>query len=88
MRLSFRCLHSAARVGVRANTVGFIGLGQMGHAMATNWVKKRITDGLYNAENSGFIVYDIDSARVTLFAKSLNEVYPGANISVAPNPAE
>lgn len=87
-RLPFRYLHSAAKNVDRAHNVGFIGLGQMGYAMATNWVKKRVTGDVYNPTNSGFTIYDIDSARIALFAKSLNEVYPGANVSVASNPAE
>ncbi|GJJ11993.1 hypothetical protein Clacol_006231 [Clathrus columnatus] len=88
MKFSLRCFHSAAKSSVRNNIVGFIGLGQMGHAMATNWVKKRVTDNLHSNEKSGFVVYDIDTSRTVSFAQSLNEVYSGANISVASNPAE
>lgn len=81
--MSVRCLQSHV---LRHHTVGFIGLGQMGHSMAANWISKHVVE---NSSNShGFVVCDVDQARATAFAKTFSDTNPRVNISVASTPAE
>jgi len=87
MKPSARCLQSLGKKIQRQHTVGFIGLGQMGYAMATNWFMKRVAEPA-NAAESGFVVCDVDSVRAQSFADTFNATYPKANISVVSNPAE
>lgn len=88
MRVSVRCLQSVDRAILRRNAVGFIGLGQMGYAMATNWFTKRIEDPAMASIDAGFVVCDVDTTRAKTFADTLNAKYPRARVSVAANPAE
>jgi NADP oxidoreductase coenzyme F420-dependent len=86
MRVSARCLQSLDQHLLRRHTVGFIGLGQMGHSMAANWISKRVVEG--SDDTHGFVVCDVDQARAAAFAKTFSETNPRVDISVAATPAE
>nr|KAF8527046.1 3-hydroxyisobutyrate dehydrogenase [Gautieria morchelliformis] len=90
MRGSIRCLQSLGRHIPRRQTVGFIGLGQMGHAMAANWVSNRIDEISASPGDShvAFVVCDVDHARAASFANTFGDTNPRAQISVAATPAD
>ena len=66
----------------RAQTIGFIGLGQMGGNMAQNLFTKHRADG------AKFVVCDANAEGAKAFAESIKANDPGMEVQVVQHPSE
>jgi hypothetical protein len=96
MHPSFVRLSSAS---ARASTIGFIGLGRMGHEMALNLFSKTMVNYDLQHQASGstssssnvlprFTVCDVNEDAANNIVRVMRERFPGLNIAIRSTPAE